>query len=68
MTEGTLVQKLDNIVDGYYRRSEDYKDVVKALERYESIWEAVRNDSLASDGMEMIQAVQREMREQNDCD
>ena len=57
-----LTDKFYGIVDGYYYSgTPDYKEIEKALERYEAIMTAVRVDSLASDGMEMIEAAIRRL-------
>lgn len=56
----TLVERLDGIIDGYYKDSEDYEAVKRELERIEEIYRIVQIDSLASDGMEMIQSALRD--------
>lgn len=56
----SLVDKFYNIVDLYYNGSDDFLEVEKALKHYEEIMTIVRDDSLASDGMEMIESAMRE--------
>lgn len=53
----SLTDMLFNIVADH--DSEQYKKLYEALERYEEILNIVHNDSLARDGMEMIEAAMR---------
>jgi hypothetical protein len=65
MTEkGTLVDKFYGIADSYYSGSDDFVEIEKVLAHYEKIMNAVNEDSLAGDGMEMIEsAMRREMKD-----
>jgi len=54
MSEPTLVERLDNIVDGYYSDSEDYKVLKEALQRvddYNSIVENMKTEDIGERGM-----------------
>ena len=62
----TLVEKFQGIVDGYYAGSDDYKDVVDALTFMDEMKAACAYDSLASDGLEMIQSVMQDMERKSD--
>lgn len=66
MTDKPLVDKFYDIVDGYYSGSTYFNDVEHALEYYEKIRAAVLHDSLAQDGMHMIEAVMREMEKDDE--
>ena len=56
----SLVERFQGIVDGYYVGGDDYKKIVDVLTRYEEIMDIVQIDSLASDGMDMIEAALRD--------
>lgn len=62
----SLVEKFQGIVDGYYAGSDAYKDVIDALTFMDEMKEAVVYDSLASDGLEMIQSVMRDMEREKE--
>ncbi len=64
----TLVEKFQGIVDGYYAGSDAYKEVVDALTFLDQTRKAVEHDSLASDGLEMIQAVIADMERESQTD
>lgn len=55
-----LVEAFQGIVDGYYAGSDPYKRVVDALTQYDRIVDICQIDSLASDGMLMIEAALRD--------
>ena len=55
----TLSDMLYNMTDVRQQESEAYKKIEEALEHYEAIMLAVERDSLARDGMEMIESVMR---------
>lgn len=60
MAKETLVEKLDFIIDLYYKDSQYYTEIVTALEHYQDIQDIVDSSSLAKDGWEMIEAAWRD--------
>lgn len=57
-----LIKRLDNIIPEEGTNSEDYHIIKRQLERIEEIDHIVAIDSLASDGMLMIESA---LRDQN---
>lgn len=59
MPEKELVDDLYGLVDSTLQDGDDFKRIEAALILYDEIFKIVEKDSLARDGMEMIEAAMR---------